>query len=94
MLKTFAIIKETDKVKTKEGWKNAFQFCGYPFYQTIITTIVAKNRREAWKIYQSNLSKTYNIDNRSLTAERYNHNKKRRIELIRVIEIDKRQRTC
>ena len=91
MLKTFAIIKETDKVKTENGWVNASKLWGEPYHQTRLAIIKARNRREAWKIYQPNLSKTYTIDNRSLTGERHNHNKKRRVELISVIEIHQKK---
>ena len=84
MNKTFEIVKSEDKVKANGEWTTAQKAYGTPWKESVVTRIKAKNRREAWKMYQNIISKTYHVDNRALVARREDHDKKRRVELLSV----------
>ena len=79
MTKEFYIIKTTNFKKIGGVWVNGY-------FNDVVSTILANNRREAFEIYSKNLSSSYITNRRDLTAIRHNKNKKRRTETLIVLE--------
>lgn len=74
----FAIVK-TDSHNQKENWKQEER-------KQVIQLIEADNRKDAWR--QLELGKTWKVNNRDLTAIRRDHNKRRRVEQLKVVGLD------
>lgn len=75
-MKTFNIVKVDSHKKDCGVWVQGE-------YVTVLATITAKNRREAFAEYTKDLT-SYQLNKRLLTGVRKNHNKKRRVEILTV----------
>ena len=84
MTKEFYIIKTTNFKKIGGVWVNGY-------FSDVVSTILANNRQEAFEIYSNNLSSSYITNRRDLTAIRHDKNKKRRTEVLTVLENKKKE---